>query len=162
MRLIRSRSGVAGRGKWRGLASVEFVIAAPLVIFTFMATVEVGRLFVQYDRLSYAVRDSARFVSENAINGTTGVVDLSDPNMILQAQNLAVYGSPQAGERPVLPEFETDDVVVESAGGDEIRVRADYTYRPLLGVPLPRIESDDEPIPLGIGLHITVTMKAIS
>ena len=60
----RSR-GVGGGGvrDHRAVAPVPVVAGA-----------EFGRAFVQYDTLSYSIRNSARFVSEHAINGTTGVV----------------------------------------------------------------------------------------
>ena len=53
----------------RGMAAVEFVITVPLLLLVMLVVVELGRAFVQYDTLSYSVRNSARFVTENAIDG---------------------------------------------------------------------------------------------
>ena len=44
----------------RGLAAVEFVVTAPFVLLLLFGGAEVGRAFVHYQTLSYAVRDAAR------------------------------------------------------------------------------------------------------
>src|SRR5512139_17527 len=93
-----------GRCWSSGVAAVEFVVSVPLLIFAMLALAELGRVFVQYDRLSYAVRSSARFVSENAINYETGEIGISQ-KVVDDAKNLAVYGATIAGAKPGLPDF---------------------------------------------------------
>ena len=62
----------------RGVAAVEFVITVPILILLMLAVFEFGRAWVRYDTLSYTVRSSARFVSEYAIAGTSGVVNIDE------------------------------------------------------------------------------------
>jgi Flp pilus assembly protein TadG len=147
----------------RGVAAVEFAITAPLLIFVMLATAEVGRAFVHYDTLSYSIRNSARFVTEHAINGTTGVVEISGP-VTTQAKNLAVYGNVTGpgGGKAILPGFLTSQVTVVGAGNDNIRVTAAYPYQPMLGAVLPTFGFGSGSIPLGFTMRIAVTMRAIS
>jgi len=147
----------------RGVAAVEFAITAPLLIFVMLAAAEVGRAFVQYDTLSYSIRNSARFVTENVIAGDTGVVSLSSA-VTSQARNLAVYGNVTGpgGGRAILPGFLTSQVTVVDAGNNNIRVTAAYPYQPMLGAVLPTFGFGSGSIPLGFTMRIAVTMRAIS
>lgn len=141
-----------------GVAAVEFVIAVPILIFVMLAIAELGRAFVQYDTLSYSIRNSARYVSENSIVGTTGVVDVS--GAVAGARNLAVYGTPGGGGQPVLPGFTTGHVSVLNAGGGNIEVVATYPYQPLIGSALPMFRGGAEPT--AFNMRISVIMRAIS
>ena len=145
----------------RGVAVVEFAITAPLLIFVMLATAEVGRAFVVYDTLSYSIRNSARFVTEHAINGTTGVVEISGA-VVSQARNLAVYGNVAGTGGAKLPNFQTSQITVIDAGNDNIRVTAAYPYQPMLGAVLPTFGLGSGSIPLGFTMRIAVTMRAIS
>ncbi len=147
------------RRRSAGIAAVEFVIAAPILIVVLLAVAELGRAFIQYERLSYAVRDSARFVSENAIEGTTGVVYLSDA-VIGQAKNLVLYGTVTAGSTPLLPGLSASHVTVLDAGGNNIEVIATYPYQPMIGGALPLFGRDS--LGTRFPLQISVTMRAIS
>jgi len=145
----------------RGVAVVEFAITAPLLIFVMLATAEVGRAFVHYDTLSYSIRNSARFVTEHAINGTTGVVEISGA-VVSQARNLAVYGNVAGTGGAKLPNFQTSQITVIDAGNDNIRVTAAYPYQPMLGAVLPTFGFGSGSIPMGFTMRIAVTMRAIS
>jgi hypothetical protein len=71
--------------KQKGVAIVEFALVLPvLLVLTFIAT-EFGRAIWQYNTLTKAVRDSARYLSLQ----TPG-----DPLAIARARNLTVYGRP--------------------------------------------------------------------
>lgn len=141
-----------------GVAAVEFVIAVPILIFVLLAIAELGRAFIQYDTLSYSIRNSARYVSENAIVGTTGVIDVSGAAQA--ARNLAVYGTPGGGGQPVLPGFGAGHVSVSNAGGGNIEVTATYPYQPLIGSALPMFRGGAEPTTFN--MRISVIMRAIS
>jgi Flp pilus assembly protein TadG len=153
-----TRNGHARR-RQRGLATVEFVVTAPFVLFLLLACSEIGRAFVHYATLTYAVRDATRFVSTNSINGTTGVVQLSGTT-ITQARNLAVYGHVGASGSPRLPSFQPSQVAVADVGGSNIRVTATYPYQPMLGAVLPGLVGNS--ISLGFTMVVAVTMRAIS
>lgn len=151
----------ACRKRQRGVATVEFVICAPLLLLLLLATAEIGRAFVHYATLSYSVRHSARYVSEHAINGTTGVVTLSTTT-INQARNLAVYGNILGTGPRKLPNYQVGQVQVTDAGGDNIRVVATYPYQPMLGPFLPIVVYGSGPTPFNFSMQIAVTMRAIS
>jgi Flp pilus assembly protein TadG len=152
------RGEFRGARRSAGVAAVEFVIAVPILIFVLLAIAELGRAFVQYDTLSYSIRNSARFVSENAIVGTTGVVDVS--GAVAAARNLAVYGTPGGGGQPVLPGFAVGHVSVMNAGGGNIEVNAAYPYQPLIGSALPMFRGGSESTTFT--MRISVIMRAIS
>lgn len=152
---------VAGPRHTRGLASVEFAIAAPLLLLTLLATAEIGRALVHYDTLSYAVRNAARYVSMNAIDGTTGVVNLTDAT-IARARNMAIRANRTGSGALVLPNFQADQVTIVDAGSGNIRVTAVYPYQPMIGAVLPTFGLGPGPIPLTFTMRIAVTMRAIS
>jgi Flp pilus assembly protein TadG len=155
------RREFSGPHRHRGLAAVEFVISVPVLLLVMLATAELGRAFVQYDTLAYSVRDSARFVSENAIAGTTGVVNIT-PAVAQQARYLAVYGNSGGTGRAALPGFQTSQVGVLNAGNDNIEVNAAYAYRPMILSVLPAFGAGGGSIPLSFTMRISVTMRAIS
>lgn len=145
----------------RGLAAVEFAITAPLLLFLLLAGAEFGRAFVHYAKLDYSIRNAARFVSENAINGTTGVVSIS-ATTATEAKNLAVYGNVNGTGAAWLPNYQVGQVTVVNAGGDNIRVTATYPYQPMLGATLPSFGLTGGSIALNMNMQIAVTMRAIS
>lgn len=145
----------------RGIAAVEFVVTAPLMLLLLLAGTEIGRAFVQYATLSHTIRDSARFVSENAISGTTGVVSLT-ATVITQARNLAVYGNVLGTGNAKLPGYLPAHVTVVDAGNNNIRVSVSYPYRPMLGPRLPTIILGSGPISQVFNMQAAVTMRAIS
>lgn len=155
-----SRRELAGPRRSRGVAAVEFVVTAPLLVFLMLAGAELGRAFVHYAQLSHLVRDAARFVSENSINGTTGVVSIT-ATTVTRARNLAVYGNIAGTGNARLPQYQPSQVQVVNAGGDNIRVTALYPYRPMLGATLPRFGLGSGSTPLNFNMHIAVTMRAI-
>jgi hypothetical protein len=124
-----------------------------------LACAELGRAFIHYSTLSYTIREAARFVSTDSINGTTGVVQL-DAAMITQAKNLAVYGNVGGTGAPRLPSYQAGHVAVQNAGGGNIRVVATYPYQPMLGATLPTFGQGS--VTLNFNMVVAATMRAIS
>ena len=150
-----------GPQRARGLAAVEFVITAPFVLLLLFGGAEMGRAFVHYQTLSYAVRDAARFVSEHSINGTTGVVNISAATLT-QARNLAVFGNITGTGNPRLPNYQAGQVQITNAGGDNLQVTATYPYQSMLSR-LPKFGfQGGGSVPLTFNMQIAVTMRAIS
>ena len=150
-----------GPHRARGLAAVEFVVTAPFVLLLLFGGAEMGRAFVHYQTLSYSVRDAARFVSEHSINGTTGVVVISNATLT-QARNLAVFSNTAGTGTRKLPNYQTGQVQVTNAGGDNIQVTATYPYQSMLST-LPKFGfQGGGSVPLTFNMQITVTMRAIS
>jgi len=150
-----------GPRRARGLATVEFAVTAPLLLFLILGVSEVGRAIFHYATLSHLVRDAARYVTENSIAGTTGVVEIS-ATTIDRARNLAVYGNINGAGQPKLPAFAPEHVQVIDTGGNNIQVTANYPYQPMLGATLPNFGLSSQPTALDIILQIAVTMRAIS
>jgi len=144
----------------RGLAAVEFVVCAPLVLLMLLASAEIGRAFIHYATLSYTIRDAVRFVTTNSINGTTGVVQLSNTT-ITRAKNLAVFGNIGGTGTPRLPQYQIGHVAVENAGGSNIRVTATYPYQPMIGPVLPNF-GQGAPLGFNFNMVVAATMRAIS
>jgi Flp pilus assembly protein TadG len=156
------------RRRSRGLAAVEFVIAIPLFVLVALALGEIGRAFLQYDRLSYFARNSARYVSEHAIDGTTGVVKI-DENLVATAKNLAVYGKTTKGKdsEACVPKFDDSKgeftLVPAAVNGlnDYFQLTVTYPYQPLVGKVLPTFGGGPLSID-SIPMTVVVTMRAIS
>jgi len=144
----------------RGIATVEFALAAPMLFLLVLATAEFGRAFVEYTVLSYAVRDAVRYVSENSINGTTGVVSLN-ATTIANAQNLVVYDNVAGTGTARLTGLKIGQVAVTAPGANNIQVAVSYPYTPMVGSKLPTF-GFGAPIPLTFNMAITVTMRAIT
>ena len=149
------RHGVLGASRCRGVAAVEFVIAVPVLLLVMLAVAELGRAFIQYDTLSYSIRSSARYVSENVLLGGKIVIDA---DVVETAGNLAAYGSPKADGIQQLPNFGPGDVHVRAVDDNHVEVWADYAYEPMLP-----IFGERGWIPLvGTTMHVSVIMRAIS
>jgi Flp pilus assembly protein TadG len=153
------RKEFRGLRRTRGVAAVEFVITVPILLFVMLAVAELGRAFVHYDTLSYSIRNSARYVTENAIAGTSGVVHIT-ADVAQRAQNLAVYGNAAGAGSPVLPGFNTGQVSVLDAGDGNIEVIASYPYHPMIGNVLPLFGGGSQS--LLFTFQVSATMRAIS
>jgi Flp pilus assembly protein TadG len=160
----------------RGIASVEFAIALPVLLLVLFATAEIGRLLSQYDTLTKAVRDGAKYCASHALSGSQGVVDITLCTTAAQpanaTQNLVVFGnigcttatcgsgSASPVVPPVLPGLAVGDVTVSSPTAGYISVSASYTYQPMLGA-LQTFGLYGSSISLAIPLNATVVMKAL-
>ncbi|MET0656800.1 MAG: TadE/TadG family type IV pilus assembly protein [Steroidobacteraceae bacterium] len=142
----------------RGLATVEFAICAPLLLLLMFATAELGRLFFQYNTLTKAVRDGARYVATHSAVGTTRVVNITT-QVRTATQNLVVGGNTSANGTPLLPNLTPANVSVTNPGNGFVTVSATYTFNPVLGS-LPRFVSSGS-INLAIPLSATVTLRAL-
>ena len=123
----------------RGVAIVEFTIALPILLVLILVVAELGRVFLQYNALTRAVRDSARYVSANALNGASQTIDVSQTSAVyLEAQNLVIYGNVTNSGTPLLNGLTTSNVTINNpAGTRDITVNVTYAYQPMLGAVLP-------------------------
>lgn len=148
----------------RGVAVVEFTIALPILLVLILVVAELGRAFLQFNALTRAVRDSARYVAANAINGQSQTIDVSTTAAVYaEAQNLVVYGqiAPQATPQPLLPGLAPDDVTIANpTGTDDITVNVSYTYQPMLGAVLPGLFYGTD-LATAYPLQAQVTMKVL-
>ena len=160
------------RRRERGIAATEFAIALPLLLFLMLATAEIGKdVLSQYDTLTKAVRDGARYCASVASSGTTSVVSISNctaagggtggtlapaechPELLVVTGNTLGVGS------AVLLGLAAGNVTVADAGGGYVQISATYTYQPVLGT-LPTFGLT-APITLAIPLNAAVVMRAL-
>ncbi|HKS54591.1 MAG TPA: TadE family protein [Steroidobacteraceae bacterium] len=143
----------------RGIATVEFAICVPVLLLLMLATAEVGRMLIQYNTLSKAVRDGARYTARDAANGSTGTV-LITAAIRNSTRNLVVTGNMAGTGAPLLPGLTVANVTVTNAGAGFIAVSATYTYQPMLGAALPTFGPRGA-INTNIPLTSTVVMRAL-
>lgn len=76
----------------RGVAIIECALVLPLFILLTFAVVDFGRALYQYNTLTKAVRDAARYLS---------MFPAGSAEHVTAAQNLILYGSPTPGTEPL-------------------------------------------------------------
>lgn len=143
-----------------GLAVVEMAIVLPILILLTLAAGEFGRAFIQYSRLSHRVQSAARFVAENALQGTTGVALLTN-DIKTQAENLVVYGTTAPGTTPAVPGLSTIDVVITVTPEGLISVSIDYAYEPVIGDVFPVFGFGEDIATAAISLKPKTIMRAL-
>lgn len=137
----------------RGTAMIEFAIALPVLLFMLFATAEFGLMISEYNTLTKAVQDGARYAASTAAGGSTGVVDIT-PAVQSAVANLVVSGT-TGGGTPLLPGLSTSNVTVADAGNGYVSVSASYAYEPMMGATLPTFG-------LGSPISLTLTFNAAS
>jgi Flp pilus assembly protein TadG len=120
----------------RGVAVMEFTIVLPLMLFLIVAVSELGRAIMHYDILTQTVRDSARYVANNALRGQTQVVDI-DAQLATEAGNLVAHGNILGTGPLLLPGIDPGSVTVTDEGGGDFSVTATYNYQPIFAPFLP-------------------------
>lgn len=146
----------------RGLAAVEAAIVLPLLLLLMLATGELGRAFYQYNTLTKAVRDGARYISEKATDGLTGLIaDPIDTAAVTATKNLVVYGSPGGSGEPLLEGLAIGDVTITAVDVRHVQVRAVYGYRPLFASGLPDFGFGSGTLGTGFTFQATTTMRAL-
>lgn len=143
-----------------GAAMVELAIVLPLLLMVFFGLAETGRALLLQHSLVRHVESAARYLARS-YQGLNA--DCSEgANWITAttvAAQLAVYGSEEAGDTPLIGGMSTDDVdvaiderAVPGAGNAcVIRVSAAVVYPsmfgdtiPLLGIPVPTLRAESE------------------
>jgi Flp pilus assembly protein TadG len=151
----------------RGLAMVELVMTAPILLLLLFGTVVFGEWLIQYSILNDAVRDAARYVAGKALNGTDGtLIQGSDWTTLMnQGQNLAVWGNVNGNVSgtltPLLPGLTVANI---SVGQDTANLNitvstTGYTYQSLFGASMPSFFGGT--IATNFTLSISTTMGAL-
>jgi len=79
----------------------------PLLLLVVFGITEFGRAYYQYNTLSKAIRNGARYMSSHTYSSTN----------ITNAQNMVVYGQTAGSGSPVLPGLSTAMIGVTPIGG---------------------------------------------
>ena len=90
-----------------GQSLIEFAITLPLLLLIAFGIIEFGRAYYQYNTLSKAIRNGARYMSFHPYDGTN----------ISNAQNMVVYGQSSGGSTPILPGLTTSMITITPSGG---------------------------------------------
>ena len=144
----------------RGTAAVELAIALPFLLFLLLAIGEVGRAIIQYNELTKATRDAARYLANHAAVGSTDVIDI-DAELDRTTRELLVYGKPLAGTTPLLPGLDISDVTIVVVDDVHVRVDVDYDYAPTIGgVTMPMFGTGPT-FDIAIPLRASVAMRAL-
>jgi Flp pilus assembly protein TadG len=151
--------------KQRGIAAVEFAIAVPVLLLLMLASAEVGRWLYQYNTLHKAVRDGVRYLAQEAITGTTGVIAITAAKRTA-TQNVVVYGNPGGTGNPVLPGLETIKTQIAVTPVDAVHVRVQigtgtpYNYVPIFVSGIPTFSGGGN-IDFNIDMTASATMRAL-
>lgn len=143
----------------RGVATVEFAIVLPLILFLILAVAELGRGFIQYNALTRAARDAVRYVASNALFGQTQTVQLTS-DLRTNAANVLVYGTSNAVGQPLLPGLSPANVTLTDLGENNVRLTVAYAYQPLIGPLVPGLQSPNS-IGGAFTMRAAVTMRAL-
>jgi Flp pilus assembly protein TadG len=153
----------------RGLAMVEFVVTAPMLLLLLFGTVVFGEFLINYSTLNDGVRNAARYVAGAASNGTDGTIVTGSTWSTLAAQgkNLAVYGNVNATGTPLLAGLTVGEITVTPVPADPktvpsyntIVVSAAYPYQSLFGASMPDFFGGT--IATNFTLSISTTMIAL-
>ncbi len=144
----------------RGVATVEFAIAIPLLLFLMLAVTELGRAFVQYTVLANSARNATRYLAGKAIFGGTGTVLITGP-LRTETQNLVVYGNADGTGLPKLPALSTTQVTVTDEGTGDVSLTVLYPYQPLFAGGIPTFGLSSTPADVTFNMRLVVTMRAL-
>jgi len=144
----------------RGLAMTEFVVAIPVLLLVFLATVELGRALFQYNALTKAVRDGARYAA-SARASSSGNFEITQA-IRTATTNLTVFGNEAGFGEPLLDGLTSSSVAVSLSGNGNgfVEVRADYVFTPILGSQIPTF-GFGEPIPLSLTMRAASVMRGL-
>jgi len=145
----------------RGIAMIEFAITLPVLLFLLLATAEIARAISQYNTLTKAVRDGARYAASQAAgaSGSTGLI-LITPQMQTAVANLVATGNSAGSGAALLPGLSAANVTVADAGNGYVSITASYSYRPMIGSTLPTFGLG-QPISLAMTFNAAAVMRAL-
>jgi Flp pilus assembly protein TadG len=146
----------------RGVAIVEFTIVLPILVVLILVVAEIGRVFLHYNTLTRAARDSARYVASNALNGASQSINVSTTAAVYsEAQNLVAYGHVSSSGSSLLTGLVPADVTISNpVGTSDITVNVTYVYRPMLGAVLPGLFYGTD-LATAYPLQAQVTMRVL-
>ena len=149
------------KARWRGQSLVELAIMLPLISLILVGTVDLGRAFFYYVRLTNAVREGALFgiqypayITSTSVPLPGGGYDSADPRNIVyrvKQESANSAGTPDGDLVITITASSSSDVVCyqgrttvlkpssttfngdcsQAERGDTIQVRARYNFRPI-------------------------------
>jgi len=127
-----------GVKRQRGLATVEMALITPFLLIMLLIAFEFTRVFNDFNTLTKAVRDAARYAARDSYSNTG--FDL-DNNKLNEARNIAVFGNIAGAGDAILVNFDVGDVAIVQVNQgtapairEHLQATATYTFRPLAPV----------------------------
>ena len=77
-----------------------------------------------------------------------------------KVRNVVVFGNTAGGGAPILQGLQTSQILLVDAGGDQIRLEANYPYVPLFGTVLPNFRLGSS-INTAFVMQASVSMRAL-
>ncbi len=146
----------SGFGRQRGIAAIEFTLVVPFMFLLIFATAEFGRLLYQYNALTTSVRDAARYISDRAYQGNTGIPALPD-SLKARTSNLIIAGDIN-GQSELLPGLAEADIRY-ALDGDLVTITVAYNWSPIFAQSLFSI-TGDAGISLDFPMNVSYAMRA--
>jgi Flp pilus assembly protein TadG len=143
----------------RGVAAIEMAITLPVLLLLLVATAELGRAFYQYNTLSKSIRNAVRYLSTEAIEGESGVIDLTDAK-VTATKNLVVYSNTSGGGEPIIASLDLADVIVTEVDSTHVEVAVSFAYQPMF-LSIPTFGYSGSGIDTGFTLSSAATMRAL-
>jgi len=98
---------MSGRSQERGQSLLEFAMVLPVLLLLAIGTIEFGRAYFQYNTLSKAVRQAARYMSFHAYTAAERT----------NASNMAIYGNVAGTGTPCIPGLTTSNIAITPRNG---------------------------------------------
>ncbi len=150
------------RRSLNGLAMVEFVLTAPVLLLLLCATAEFSRMMILYSAIIVGVRGAARFVAGKALEGTNGqlVQGTTWTTLVTQARNMAVFGNAAGTGAAILPGLTVAHInVTGTAATNNITVASTYPYQAMFAGSMPTFFGGS--ISTAFTLSVSTTMRAL-
>jgi Flp pilus assembly protein TadG len=143
----------------RGVAAIEMAITLPVLLMLLLGTAELGRAFYQYNALTKSIRAAARYLSTQALDGTSGVITLTGAKQTA-TKNLVVYSNTDGGAEPIIASLGTGDVTVTQVDSEHIEVSVSFDYQPMF-FRIPSFGTSASDVSTDLTLTASATMRAI-
>jgi Flp pilus assembly protein TadG len=142
-----------------GVAMIEFVAVAPLILLLIFSVSEVGRALIRYNALTKGLHEGARYAASFALLGTTGTVNI-DAQLTTRVKNVVVFGNPQGQGSPQLDGLTIGQITLTAVNATEISVDAVYPYQPMIGPTLRTFGLGSAPT-TSFNMQAGITMRAL-
>ena len=143
----------------RGIAVIEFALILPVLMVLLLATAEFGRAFYQYNTLTKAIRDGARYLSDNSLNGA-GVIELGG-TASTTTKNLIVFGNSAGNGDALLEGFSTSDITITTIDSKHLKVSASFSYIPIIAAGIPSFGTDSSTWDTNYTFQSSTTVRAL-
>jgi Flp pilus assembly protein TadG len=134
-------------------------VALPVMLLLLIATAEFGRAFMHYNTLTKSVQTAARYLADNALDGSTGLIALST-DIQTEVKNLVVYANTGGAGTPLLTGLDTTGVGVNQVDPSHIEVTASFNYQPIFAS-IPTFSFSASDVDTALTLNAAVTMRVI-